>query len=494
MKLRGADVLARTLAAAGARRVFTLSGNHVMPVFDAALDAKLDLVHVRHEAAAVHMADAWGRLTGEPGVALVTGGPGHANALGALYTALMSDSPMLLLSGHAPLAELGKGAFQELPQAELAAPLTKLSFTAQSAETIGRDLVRALEAARGGRPGPVHLSLPTDVLDARVEADIPAASPREETPAVPAEILEALRQAKKPLVVTARLGAADFEAVSGVPEVSMQSPRGLNDATLGRVASLLAQADVVLLAGKRLDYTLKYGRAFDPAARILRLETPRGLAEAARGLGWQKSGWLREVKDALAYRPAAWQKLALSAGAAHPAAVCRALQPMLESPQAILVCDGGEYGQWAQACLRAPRRLTNGQAGAIGSALPFAAAAKLAFPDAPVLAMLGDGTFGFHMSELDTAVRHKLGYIAVVGTDACWNAEYQIQLREYGKDRAHGLDLLPTRYGAAAAALGAHGEDVMKGVDLPDALARARNAGRVACVNVAIERAAAPAY
>ena len=110
--IRGADVLARTLAAAGVRRVFGLSGNHVMPVFDAALDAKLPILHVRHEAAAVHMADAWARLTGEVGVALVTGGPGHANAVAALYTALAAESPVLLISGHAPLEEMGKGAFQ----------------------------------------------------------------------------------------------------------------------------------------------------------------------------------------------------------------------------------------------------------------------------------------------------------------------------------------------------------------------------------------------
>src|ERR1700704_1182562 len=110
MKMRGADVVARTLATAGTRHVFTLSGNHVMPVFDAALEAKLSLIHVRHEAAAVHMADAWGRLTGQPGIALGTGAPGHANALGALYTALAADSPLVLISGHAPLSELGKGA------------------------------------------------------------------------------------------------------------------------------------------------------------------------------------------------------------------------------------------------------------------------------------------------------------------------------------------------------------------------------------------------
>ena len=108
-----------------ARRVFTLSGNHIMSLFDAALEAKLDLVHVRHEAAAVHMADAWGRLTGEPGVAMVTGGPGHANAVGALYTALGAESPMVLLSGHAATWELGRGGFQEIRQADMAAPVTQ---------------------------------------------------------------------------------------------------------------------------------------------------------------------------------------------------------------------------------------------------------------------------------------------------------------------------------------------------------------------------------
>src|SRR5687768_15722022 len=169
MKLRGADVLARTLAAAGTRHIFALSGNHVMPVFDAALDARLSLIHVRHEAAAVHMADAWGRLTGEPGIALVTGGPGHANAVGALYTALCSESPLVLISGHAPLDELGKGAFQEMRQADVAAPLAKASWTAQSAETIGDDVARALREAR---KGPVHLSVPTDVLDARTDAQV----------------------------------------------------------------------------------------------------------------------------------------------------------------------------------------------------------------------------------------------------------------------------------------------------------------------------------
>lgn len=466
-----------------------------MPVYDAALDAGLRIIHVRHEAAAVHMADAWGRLTGEPGIALVTGGPGHANAVSALYTALASDSPLVLLSGHAPLGERGRGAFQEMRQAEIAAPLAKLSFTARSADTLAADVARALREAKAGRPGPVHLSVPNDVLDAHTAQPIPGEFTAHETLDLPAldAALSALAQATRPLVITGRIRPAELEAIAGVPVIAMESPRGVNDPSLGRLGKILPIADAVLLAGKRADFTLKFGRAFAPDCRVFHLETPNGLVERARTLQWPKSGWLAEVRDALRYRPAEWSSLkANAAGPLHPAVLCRAVAPLLESPDAVLVCDGGEFGQWAQACLSAPRRIINGPAGSIGSALPFAAAAKLALPQSRVVALLGDGTFGFHMSEIDTAVRYELPYVAVIGNDACWNAEYQIQLRAYGKERAHSLDLLPTRYGAAAAALGAHGEDVFQGKDLSGAMERARNAGRVACVNVAIERVAAP--
>lgn len=493
MKLRGADILARALAAAGVRHVFALSGNHVMPVFDAALDARLELLHVRHEAAAVHMADAWGRLTGEPGIALVTGGPGHANAVSALYTALAAESPLILLSGHAPLEELGKGAFQEMEQAAVAAPLCKASWTAQSAQGLAADVARAWHAARSGRPGPVHLSVPNDVLDAVVEAP-PAAAfapPRERGEAPPA-ILEALRSARRPLIIAgpARLrdDAKGLEEATGVPVIGMESPRGVNDPSLGRLAEVLKQADVVLLLGKRADFTLKFGAAFAPGCRVLSAD------RFASSQTLRADAWRDEVRAALAWRPPEWRAIQ---GRGHPVAVCREVQRLLESPDAVLVSDGGEFGQWAQACLAAPRRVINGPAGSIGAALPFAAAAQLASPGARVVAMLGDGTFGFHMSEVDTAVRSRLPYIAVIGNDATWNAEYQIQLRAYGAARARGCELLPTRYGAVAAAMGAHGEDVASFGELHDALARAAGAsasGRPACVNVTIERVAAPKY
>jgi acetolactate synthase-1/2/3 large subunit len=300
--------------------------------------------------------------------------------------------------------------------------------------------------------------------------------------------LEALLHAKRPLVIA---GPAAMRARAAredpMPVIGMESPRGVHDPSLGKLEQILAKADVVLLLGKRLDFTLKFGSAFAPDCRIMRAERDVALPEPHAS----QRGWLDEVSAALRYRPPEWKSID---GSLHPVVVCREVQKLLAAPGAVFVSDGGEFGQWAQACLEAPRRIINGPAGSIGSALPFAAAAKLAFPEAPVLAMLGDGTLGFHLSEIDTAVRYGLNYVAVVGNDACWNAEYQIQLRAYGAERAHGLDLLPTRYGAVAAALGAHGEDVADQKELQPALARAAQAGKPALVNVMIERTAAPRY
>ena len=169
--IRGADIVMRTLEGAAYDTIFTLSGNHIMSLFDAAIDTRHRLVHTRHEAAAVHMADAWGRLTGEPGIAMVTGGPGHANAAAALMTALGQESPLVLLSGHTETTQLGRGGFQELRQADVAAPMAKASWTATSVATLGAEVAKTIRIARSGRPGPVHLSLPSDLLDATIAAD-----------------------------------------------------------------------------------------------------------------------------------------------------------------------------------------------------------------------------------------------------------------------------------------------------------------------------------
>jgi acetolactate synthase-1/2/3 large subunit len=214
-------------------------------------------------------------------------------------------------------------------------------------------------------------------------------------------------------------------------------------------------------------------------------------AAAARA---RDPSWLREAHAWLAYRPAAWDEARASLPQRlHPAQMLRPLQALLDShPESVLVCDGGEIGQWAMACLSAPHRVNNGVAGAIGAGLAYALGARCAQPEAPVIAVMGDGTVGFHIAEFDTAIRHRLPFVAVVGNDARWNAEYQIQLRDYGPKRLIGCELRPTRYDAVAQAFGAHGELVTEADALPDAARRAIASGKPACLNVMIEGLPAP--
>jgi acetolactate synthase I/II/III large subunit len=533
--IRGADALLRGLRAAGVETIFTLSGNHIMPVFDAALDHGIRLVHTRHEAAAVHMADAYARLTGTCGVALVTGGQGHTNAVAALPTALAGEVPVLLLSGHAPLGEVGMGAFQELDNAALAAPLTKHSAVASSAGALAGELAAAMRIARAGRPGPVHLSLPTDVLDARVDPAAvawPVAADFEPAPArLAAETASAIRgmiaAAERPLVLAppslctpaGRETLARLRAALGVPVLPMQSPRGLNDPTLGAAAQVMAQADLVVLLGKALDFTLRYGNApgfaaearwiaIDPDAEQLAraarargerlvlaaIADPDAAAEAlAQGAAMDGHGdWAREVADAVAWRPAGWDALRQGSAPIHPVTLCSAIAAHLDDAT-VLVSDGGEIGQWAQSLLGHAAPIVNGVAGAIGAAIPFAIAARAARPQGRVIAVMGDGTFGFHMAEFDTALRHGLPFVAVVGNDSRWNAEHQIQLREYGAQRAHSCELAPaTRYDLVVEALGGHGAFVTEAAELGPALAAALASDKPACVNVMIDGQPAP--
>ncbi|MHB8267669.1 thiamine pyrophosphate-binding protein [Bradyrhizobium sp.] len=535
--LRGADIVARTLQDLGVTRIFTLSGNHIMPVFDALLSTNIQLIHVRHEAACVHMADAWGRLTGEPGIALVTGGQGHSNAVAALYNALASESPLLLLSGHAPLSELGRGAFQEMAQADLARPVTKASWTATAVETLGSDIAKAFELATEGRPGPVHVSLPVDLLE-KTTADRQTTGntkPELQTRAAPLspdvadEVISHLRAAARPLVICGpamctergRKTMRDAAGALDVPVIGMESPRGINDPGLGAFAELLAEAELVVLIGKPLDFTLRFGETLSPSCKWIVIDPDTALiARASKALGerllvstiadaqvaieiltersaktrGKPSAWREHVSDVLAYEPPPWKSVrAKTLDHVHPVEMCKAIGNFVEKhPGATFVSDGGEIGQWAQALVKTDRRIINGVAGTIGVSLPFAIAAQLTRPDHPVIAVMGDGTFGFHMAEFDTAVRYNLPIIAVVGNDARWNAEYQIQLRQYGAERAKNCDLLPSRYDRVAEALGGFGALVATAADLPDALDRAYLSRRPSCINVMIESVAAP--
>ena len=521
----GATRLVDALAVAGVARVFTLSGNQILSVFDATIGRDVALVHTRHEAAAVHMADAWGRLTEQPGVALVTAGPGHLNAISALYGARMAESPVLLLSGASPRGQRGRGAFQELDQVAAARPVVKAAWSVDDPARVGHDVAQALALAVGGRPGPVHLSLPGDVLEAVASEAPPLA--RAAPPAAVNEndalaIVALLAEARRPLILTGpalgrgrrRAAVQRLVETTGTPALAIESPRGVNDPWLRGASALLGEADLLLLLGKPLDYSLRFGQAFARGCRVVALDpepvppdervalavtadptaSAARLADVASTRGWPATAWRDEVESTRRAEPPSWQAARGSTRAPiHPLRVCAALAPHVEAG-AVLVADGGEFGQWVQAGLEPRERLINGLSGSIGSALPMAVAARLACPGRAVLAAMGDGTFGFHAFELDTALRCGAPIVVVVGNDARWNAEHTLQLRHYGAERAIGCELRPSRYDRVAEALGGHGELVERATDLEPALARALSAGRPAVINVLIEGVPAPIF
>ena len=456
--MRGADAVAMTLRAAGVERIFALSGNQIMPVFDACLDADIDLLHVRQEAAAVHMADAWGRLTGQPGVALVTAGPGFANTLTGLYVATISESPLVLLSGCATMSQHAKGAFQAMAQAEIASHVSKASWTAETPSCLPNDIRRALDIATSGRPGPVHIALPFNTVDGEVDSPedalvsggVESSSKRVIDDDDASRVLSELRGAKTPLILAGSMmmrgeGPSvlnDLSAASGAPVVEMESPRGTNDPALGAFAEVLAEADLIALIGKKLDFTLKMGESPDvrPDCRFIQIDpdssaidlTRRNVGDperiamtivadplpSARRLvelaadDAPEWAWANEVHSAVNYRPTSWTELrAEQSEPLHSYEVAKAIQSYLDKdPCSVFICDGGEWGQWAQACITAPTRILNGPAGSIGTSIPFALAARLARPDARIVTVprRRDRRVPYHGVRHCRAVRHAI--------------------------------------------------------------------------------------
>lgn len=532
MPQTGADLIVDALADAGVSHIFSLSGNQILPVYNTLIGRDIRLIHTRHEAAAVHMADAWGRLTEQPGIALVPAGPGHGNTIGALYVAQMAESPVVLLSGHCPAVQVGHGAFQETDQAATAAPVTKASWQVAHPDQIASDITAALSIATTGRPGPVHLSLPFDMLEADIAGmrqepghHVPAVAP-----AMPDTVMNLLlghlQEAKRPIILAgpAMSRPTRFQALTELagqihmPVLIMESPRGLNDPFLRYAPACLAEADLVLLVGKKLDFSLKFGQPpfFNVSCDFIKIDAEpetvyegqravihihadpvasvQHLIKATRSRSWPMSTWPDEVTTACRKSPESWVKIRhASRQPIHPLLVCDALQPHLNAG-GILISDGGEFGQWAQAALETPIRLINGPAGAIGGAIPAALSAKLVHPDHPVFVTTGDGAFGYHTMEMDTALRYDIPIIVIVGNDARWNAEYQLQRALYGADRIYESELRPIRYDHVVAALGGYGECVEHPEDLSPALQRAVESGRPACINVSIEGAAAPVF
>lgn len=537
----------------GVSTMFTLSGAHVFPLYDAAVGGvgavrsagdpraaerggPLRLVDVRHEQTAVFAAEATAKLTRTPGLAVLTAGPGVTNGVSAITSAKLNGSPLLVIGGRAPDYRWGAGALQELDQPPILAPVTKAASTVHDATQVGTAVDQALRLAAAPHRGPVFLDVPMDVLFTWGSSPAPtgAREPRSEPdPDHVARVAARLAGASHPVLVLggdvwmdgAEQAARRFAEETGVPVIANGMGRGILPAGHPQLVTrarshAFGAADLVIVAGTPLDFRLGYGvfggKGGATPAAVVHLADAADEVAAHTPLAGSVAGDLTGVFDgllaevaALRQRPdfTAWTaELAAVAAAAvstdqaglestadpiHPARIYGELAPRL-ADDAVVIGDGGDFVSFAGRYVE-PRRpgswLDPGPYGCLGTGPGYAMAARLARPSSQVVLLLGDGAAGFSLMDVDTLVRHDLPAVMVVGNNAGWGLEKHPMRMLYGYDVV--ADLRPTRYDDVVAALGGAGETVSTPEEIGPALDRAFAAGVPYLVNVLTDRAVA---
>jgi acetolactate synthase I/II/III large subunit len=542
-KVTGSHLICKALKLEGVKNIFALAGDHILPVLDVMADQDFRIIDTRHEQAAVHMADAWSRITEQPGVCMYTT-PGFANAIPGLTNAMHTEGPVISIAGCADAHDLGRGAQQEIDQVGMAAPVCKASLMVHDARRIPEFIARAMRLAFSGRRGPVHLTIPIDVQERSLEEDDvvftapDAYRPKAALLGDPDRVRQAvalLSQAQRPLLIA---GSAAGYKLSGeamqrflettrLPVVTEEQSRGLVaddhpyvfgyfERGLNRAAAKVRDADVVVLLGRKQDFIIGFCRPPHVAASAKIIQIDPSPLEIGRNRGvdvgitgdvssvleqmtkeaanyrWKDLPWLEELRAARSAQAEWAEKLAQPQTPMHALFVHKTLKSILR-PDDCLVFDGGDFCHFGRSFLPAlkPKRWFNvSSLGMLGSSLPTALAAKIAYPDSRVFMLSGDGAFGFNGMEFDTAVRHNLNIVALLGNDAAWGIDRQIQLGLYG--RAVATDLLQTRYDKMVQGLGGYGEFVERPEDLEPALKRALAARKPALLNIAVERAISP--
>ena len=546
-RLTGAHLLVRALKLEGIQKVFTIVGDTILPLVDAAEDEGIQFIDTRHEAAAMHMADAWCRVTGEPAVALFTGGPGFSNAISALPNIYTSESPVIFISGASELSEKGMYAFQEIDQVGMAEPVSKGAWLVHDRRRIPGMVATAFRTAMTGRPGPVHLTVPVDIQEQDVSEDeLPKYQPKEYRSQGRArgdftlieEAVSLLHNAERPVVIAANAARYSlsseplrgFVESTGIPVFTVEQSRGLvsddhplcfgyADGSLNAPARRFREADAVLLLGKRLDHRYRYGQPpfFSADARLIQVDPSpaeigrnRGvavgivgdigavveqLAQEAKKKSWPADR-LRPWTDQLTVDRQSWfehlESLATDDLPIHPMRVFKEMERFADD-DTVLIFDGGDYVQWGRGYFKA-RKLGHwmrlGPLSQLGCGLPFALGAKVALPDARVLLFIGDGSFGFYAAEYDTAVRHSLPITGIMGNDSAWGIDKGFQLAYYG--RAVATDLRFVRYDQMVQAMGGYGEYAERPEEIAPAVERAISSGRPSLVNIKIRSARSP--
>jgi acetolactate synthase-1/2/3 large subunit len=544
-KITGGHLLVRALKSHGIKRLYSIPGAPLFPVYEGCLDEGIEVIVGRHESAVVHIAEGWSRATGEPSVVLVAPGPGLSNAVPGISIAHAECSPVIVISGIDVLAKLGQGGRQEIPQVQMCEPITKWSVLLSDGKRIPEYFARALRIATTGMPGPVHISLTADSMSAQFDPAgiaMPSAVHSRPTALAAAEpvfieqALALLARAERPVIIA---GCSAFWSQAGqavrlliettrIPLFTIEQARGLipdnhpycfgdGYGTVNPAAQLLGRADVIMVLGDRIDCAFSYGNCFG-TAKIIHvcpnpLEIGKNLAvecgvaadarvvadqllAAAAARPWvEKSTWVEELRLTRQNQSAQLQKLAVSdVVPVHPARLALEVEKFMDE-KGILVFDGGDFSSWARYAMTARRPggwLASTILGHLGVGLPYAMGAKLAHPDSTVVCLTGDGALGFSVMEFETAVRHRIPVVIVVANDAAYGVEVYYQAKWFGPDRVIGTALTNTRWDLLAESMGGFGALVETADQIQPALRRAVESGKPACLNVITQLTPSP--
>ena len=538
MPAHGGKLAARALKQAGVECLFTLSGGHIMPLYDGCIDEDIRIIDVRHEQAAVHAADSWARCNpGKIGVAAVTAGPGVTDGVTGVANAWRANSPILVIGGQGPFNNLRRGSLQEMDHIGVMRPITKFADAVYQTHRIPEYIELAIRHAVSGIPGPAFLEIPMDVFMGqcewneapipRIRTEAPRLSPdREEV----RQAVDVLRKAQRPMMMagtsvkwsraTAEMGRFIHETHvptytngMGRGTVPPDCPEFLNRSR----RDALKRIDCIILAGTLLDFRMRFGQTIPADAKIIQLDMDATLigqnrsADVAlvgnlacsfdllaeeiknQGLSLDFSGWRDELRTV---EVEAEKKVEAALGSdevpVDPQRMCREVRDWLDTlDDPIVIGDGGDIVATAAKIIPVKREgawMDPGPLGTLGVGMPFALAAQLAHPDRRVVIVYGDGSFGLNGFEYDTAVRFELPIIGIVGNDAAWGQMMRPQGQMLGQDRLAGTLLNHTRYDKVVEALGGHGENVERPEEIRPALERAAASGKPALVNVIIRQ------
>lgn len=530
--MHGGRIVARAIKNEGITHVFTLCGGHIQNIYDGCLDEGIRVVDVRHEQTAGHAADGWARVTGKPGVALVTAGPGVTDVVTAVANAQRAGVPMIVIGGAGPVAYKHMGSLQDMDHVELMRPITKWSATVTETRRLEEFVTTAFRVATTGVPGPVFLEMPLDVLMNFAKDDQivrPTRYRTEHTPAPsPAAIEEAARlldQAERPMMICgSQLRWSRDEGGLSRFLAKRPMPAFLNGMARGALApehacfmsrsrrAALAGADVVLVLGTPFDFRVDYGREGTWAKDVKVIQVDLDPEEIGRNRGVdvgipadsglalaaleaaiaKKDGgeWLARIRADEEGRQAKMRAEIASGRTSppNPLWVCSELAKYVED-DTIVIGDGGDFVATAAYTLPIRRPglwMDPGPLGTLGVGPGYAMAAKLARPGSRVILVYGDGSFGLHGLEFEAMARQGIKVVGVIGNDACWTQIFRGQKDMFGPERTPATKLEYTRYEKVAEAVGAKGFWAETPEEVERALAAAFDCPEPAVVNVKI--------